>query len=78
MLDELKILLMFWWSSECNFSTDLTMKNSPVVDVMYKNRISEKGELNLFLSTIKTLPLVFWISFSFGLRQENAENCYRF
>jgi len=59
MRDELKILPMFWWSSECSFSTYLTMKNSPAVDVMYRDMVSEKGELNLILSIIKTLPLVF-------------------
>ncbi|MEM1241888.1 MAG: hypothetical protein AAGI45_18810, partial [Cyanobacteria bacterium P01_H01_bin.26] len=48
MYDELKILPLFWWTSECTFRTYLKMKNSPAVDVMYEDMIREKGALWLY------------------------------
>jgi hypothetical protein len=56
MYDELKILPLFWWTSECTFQTYLKMKNSPAVDVMYADMIKEKGELWLYVSVLKVLP----------------------
>jgi hypothetical protein len=56
MRDELKILPMFWWSSECSFTAYLSKKYSPAVDVVYRDMIAEKGEFQLILSIIKSLP----------------------
>ncbi len=56
MYDELKILPLFWWTSECTFRTYLTMKNSPAVDVMYADMIREKGVLWLYGEVLKVLP----------------------
>jgi hypothetical protein len=56
MLDELKLLPLFWWTSECTFRTYLQMKNSPAVDVMYDDMIREKGTMWLYLSVLKVLP----------------------
>ncbi len=56
MYDELKILPLFWWTSECTFQTYLKMKNSPAVDVMYANMIAEKGVLWLYGTVLKVLP----------------------
>jgi hypothetical protein len=56
MYDELKLLPLFWWTTECTFSTYLTMKDSPVVDVMYADMIQERGSLWLFASILRTLP----------------------
>ena len=56
MHDELKILPLFWWTSECDFQTYLKMKNSPAVDVMYEDMIREKGVLWLYRSVLKVLP----------------------
>jgi len=56
MYDELKILPLFWWTTECTFGTYLKMKNSPAVDVMYADMIQEKGRLWLFVSVLKVLP----------------------
>jgi hypothetical protein len=56
MYDELKILPLFWWTSECTFQTYLKMKNSPAVDIMYDDMIREKGTMWLFLSVLKVLP----------------------
>jgi hypothetical protein len=58
MYDELKILPLFWWTSECTFKTYLKMKNSPAVDVMYVDMIKEKGALWLFGAVLKVLPAV--------------------
>jgi hypothetical protein len=58
MYDELKLLPLFWWTSECTFKTYLNMKDSPAVDVMYDDMISEKGTLWLFGSVLKVLPLL--------------------
>lgn len=56
MHDELKILPLFWWTSECTFQTYLKMKNSPAVDVMYEDMIQEKGSLWLYGTILKVLP----------------------
>jgi hypothetical protein len=56
MYDELKILPLFWWTSECTFQTYLKMKNSPAVDVMYEDMIKEKGAFWLYKSMLKVLP----------------------
>ncbi len=58
MYDELKILPLFWWTSECTFRTYLKMRNSPAVDVMYADLIKEKGALWLYGTILRTLPLV--------------------
>ena len=56
MYDELKILPLFWWTSECTFRTYLQMKDSPAVDAMYEDMIREKGTLWLYRSVLKVLP----------------------
>jgi hypothetical protein len=56
MYDELKILPLFWWTSECTFGTYLKMKNSPAIDVMYADMIKEKGVLWLYGAVLKVLP----------------------
>jgi len=56
MYDELKILPLFWWTTECTFGTYLEMKDSPAVDVMYADMIREKGKPWLFLAVLKVLP----------------------
>lgn len=58
MYDELKILPLFWWTSECTFQTYLKMKNSPAVGVMYEDMIREKGVLWLYRSVLRVLPLL--------------------
>jgi hypothetical protein len=56
MYDELRLLPLFWWTSECTFQTYLQMKNSPAVDVMYDDMIREKGALWLYGAVLKVLP----------------------
>lgn len=56
MYDELKLLPLSWWTSECTFRTYLKMKNSPAVDVMYDDMIREKGVLWLYGAVLRVLP----------------------
>jgi hypothetical protein len=56
MFDELKLLPLFWWTSECTFQTYLKMKDSPAVDVMYEDMIREKGTPWLYRTVLKVLP----------------------
>jgi hypothetical protein len=56
MYDELKILPLFWWTSECTFSEFRKMRNTPAVDVMYDDMIQEKGVLWLYGSILRVLP----------------------
>lgn len=56
MYDELKILPLFWWTSECTFQTYLKMKDSPAVDVMYEDMIQQKGVLWLYIAVFRVLP----------------------
>lgn len=56
MYDELKILPLFWWTSECTFQRFREMRNTPAVDVMYDDMIREKGILWLYREVLKVLP----------------------
>lgn len=56
MYDELKLLVLSWWTSECTFGEYLKMKNTPAVDVMYDDMIKEKGTLWLYTRILRTLP----------------------
>ncbi|MEO1743268.1 MAG: hypothetical protein AAFR99_15835 [Cyanobacteria bacterium J06629_9] len=56
MHDELKLLPLAWWTSECTFRRYLTMKDSPVVDVMYADLIREKGAFWLYRTVLGVLP----------------------
>lgn len=56
MYDELKLLPISWWTSECTFKAYLKMKDSPAVDVMYDDMIREKGVLWLYGSVLRVLP----------------------
>jgi hypothetical protein len=58
MYDELKILPLFWWTSECTFQRfrEIRMKNTSAVDVMYEDMIREKGVLWLYGAVLKVLP----------------------
>jgi hypothetical protein len=56
MYDELKLLPLFWWTSECTFRIYLQMKNSPAVDIMYADMIKEKGVLWLYGAVLRVLP----------------------
>ncbi|MBE9155286.1 hypothetical protein IQ265_00285 [Nodosilinea sp. LEGE 06152] len=56
MYDELKILPLFWWTSECTFQRFRQMRNTPAVDVMYDDMIREKGALWLYGEIIRVIP----------------------
>lgn len=56
MYDELKILPLFWWTSECTFQRFRAMRNTPAVDVMYEDMIREKGVLWLYGEILKVIP----------------------
>ncbi len=56
MYDELKLLPLSWWTSKCSFQDYLRMKNTPAVDVMYKDMVRTKGALWLYTAVLRTLP----------------------
>lgn len=56
MYDELKILPLFWWTSECTFQRFREMRNTLAVDVMYEDMIREKGVLWLYGAVLMVLP----------------------
>ncbi len=58
MYDELKILPLFWWTSECTFQQfrEMRKKNTVVIDVMYNDLIRNKSTLWLYSSILKVLP----------------------
>ena len=56
MFDELRILPLFWWTSECTFQRYLEMKDSPAVDVMYADMIRERGSLWLYSAVLQEVP----------------------
>ena len=56
MYDELKILPLFWWTSECTFQRFREMRNTPAVDVMYDDMIREKSVFWLYGEILRVLP----------------------
>lgn len=56
MYDELKILPLFWWTSECTFEKFREMRNTTAVDVMYADMIQEKSVFWLYGEVLKVLP----------------------
>ncbi|MBW4618936.1 MAG: hypothetical protein KME17_06210 [Cyanosarcina radialis HA8281-LM2] len=56
MYDELKILPLFWWTSDCTFQRFREMRRTPAVDVMYEDMIREKGVLWLYGAILRNLP----------------------
>jgi hypothetical protein len=58
MYDELRILPLFWWTSECTFQEFLQMRkdNASVIDVMYNDMIRDQGAMWLYISILKVLP----------------------
>lgn len=73
MHDELKILPLFWWTSECTFQTYLKMKNSPAVDVMYDDMIREKGAFWLYGAVLSVLPSVLIDLIPIWIRTRNRQ-----
>lgn len=74
MYDELKILPLFWWTSECTFQIYLKMKNSPAVDVMYDDMIREKGVLWLYIAVLKVLPFLIPKLILIWIKTRNRKN----
>ncbi|TYQ25878.1 hypothetical protein PseudUWO311_14375 [Pseudanabaena sp. UWO311] len=56
MYDELKILPLFWWTSECTFQKFREMRKTPAVDVMYDDMIQQNGVLWLYGNILRVLP----------------------
>lgn len=56
MYDELKLLALSWWTSECTFQEYLKMRKNPAVDVMYEDLIKRHGVVWLYLSILLVLP----------------------
>lgn len=56
MYDELKLLPLFWWTSECTFTEYLKMRKNPAVDVMYNDLIKRHGAVWLYFSILSVLP----------------------
>ncbi len=56
MYDELRLLPLFWWTSECTFGRYLKMKDSPAVDAMYDDMIREQGSIWLYGEVLKAIP----------------------
>jgi len=56
MYDELKLLALSWWTSECTFNEYLKMRTNPAVDVMYDDMIKRYGVVGLYISIISALP----------------------
>ncbi|MDJ0708527.1 MAG: hypothetical protein QNJ46_35115 [Leptolyngbyaceae cyanobacterium MO_188.B28] len=73
MYDELKLLSLSWWTSECTFQRYLEMRNTPAVDVMYKDMIREKGALWLYIAVLRILPSLIPELISIWFKTRNRE-----
>ena len=56
MYDELKLLPLSWWTSECTFQEYLKMRKNPAVDIMYEDLIKRHGVIWLYFSIILVVP----------------------
>jgi hypothetical protein len=78
MYDELKLLPLSWWTSECTFGTYLKMKDSPAVDVMYDDMIKEKGVLWLYGSVLRVLPALILALIPIWFKTRNRQQLVPF
>jgi hypothetical protein len=74
MYDELKILPLFWWTSECSFQRFREMRNTPAVDVMYEDMIKQKGALWLYGAILSVIPLLIPELISIWFRTRKRKN----
>ena len=73
MFDELKLLPIFWWMSDCTFSRYLEMRQNPAVDVMYKDLIKRHGVLWLYSSILVVLPRLLPTLIALWLKTRNRQ-----
>jgi hypothetical protein len=76
--DELKLLPLFWWTSECTFGTYLKMKDSPAVDVMYADMVRDKGVLWLYGSVLRVLPALILALIPIWFKTRNRQQLVPF
>jgi hypothetical protein len=76
--DELKLLSLFWWTSECTFGTYLKMKDSPAVDVMYADMVRDKGVLWLYGSVLRVLPALILALIPIWFKTRNRQQLVPF
>lgn len=74
MYDELKLLLLFWWTSECTFKEYLKMRKNPAVDVMYEDLIKRHGVIWLYFSIIFVVPRLLPELVSIWFKTRNRQN----
>ncbi len=74
MYDELKLLPLSWWTSECTFKEYLKMRKNPAVDVMYEDLIKRHGTIWLYLSIFAVLPKLLPELISIWFKTRNLQN----
>ncbi|MDY6900462.1 MAG: hypothetical protein SWZ49_20660 [Cyanobacteriota bacterium] len=74
MYDELKLLPLSWWTSECTFKEYLKMRKNPAVDVMYEDLIKRHGVIWLYFSIIFVLPRLLPELVSIWFKTRNHQN----
>ena len=74
MYDELKLLPLSWWTSECTFKEYLKMRKNPAVDVMYEDFIKRHGVIWLYFSIISVLPRLLPELVSIWFKTRNRQN----
>ncbi|BAY86208.1 hypothetical protein NIES267_57140 [Calothrix parasitica NIES-267] len=74
MYDELKLLPLSWWTSECTFKEYLKMRKNPAVDVMYEDLIKRHGVIWLYVSIILVLPRLLPELVSIWFKTRNRQN----
>lgn len=74
MYDELKLLPLSWWTSECTFQEYLKMRKNPAVDVMYDDLIKHHGVIWLYLSIFLVLPRLLRELISIWFKTRNRRN----
>ncbi len=74
MYDELKLLPLSWWTSECTFKEYLKMRKNPAVDVMYDDLIQRHGAVWLYISILSVLPRLLPELISIWFKTRNRIN----
>lgn len=78
MYDEIKLLPLSWWTSECTFRRFLKMRSSPAATVMYEELIQDKGTLWLYKAILQVLPGVISELIPIWFRTRNRQKLLPF
>lgn len=74
MVDELKLLLLIFWTSDFKFKDWLRERKNPAVEVMYLDLLKRYGIIRLYISIFRALIQLLPESIFLWLKTRDREN----